>query len=465
MVMLNALLRFLLAIVLALLGWIPLTAAVPSPGLLDEVPVLAAVVDVVSAVTGSPAVGGGDEVIDEGAVDSADSTDEVVDDVASGDEVAEDAAAEAVVDDGTVVDDSFGDEVVDDAFGDEALGDAAFEDPVDTVDPGAGDVASGDGVTSDPDSGIDDVVDTVDDPAVDEPVTDDSGGDSADATTPPTSGDEQTDRSPPDTGDDGSATDEPSETPAADSTLPPAPLVGFRLDDAVLQWLPELNNASVQTGVPVELLAALMRTTSNGQAGLQTTDGRFGLLFVQQRAFDERRIADELRNDPQINTLTGAEAIARIGLRGGTFDAALTRYFGSFCDASGACTRDYILAINGWTEYYAALFADSSLGGLAALPDGYIPGLIDAFIVETLDGLEFPTASDALASASTDGEDTISATTPVAGDASTGQATDIPPVDETTGVEPAPAEPTVEGEPDRQTRRDRRADETPAAGG
>lgn len=459
MVILNALLRFVLAIVLALLGWIPLTAAVPSPALLDEAPVLTAVVNVVSAVTGSPAVGGGDEVVD---------------DVASGDEVAEDAAAEGVVDDGTggaVVDDAFGDEVVDDSFGDEALGDAAFEDPVDTVDPEESDVATGDGVTSGPDSGVDDGVDTVDDPAVDDPAVNDSG-DSGGATTPPTSAGEQSDLSPTATADkgtgardDGSATEEPSETTAADSALPPVPLVGFRLDDSVLQWLPELNNASVQTGIPIELLAALMRTTSNGQAGLQTTDGRFGLLFVQQRAFDERRIADELRNDPQINTLTGAEAIARIGLRGGTFDAALTRYFGSFCDASGACTRDYIEAINGWTEYYAALFADSSLGGLAALPDGYVPGLINAFVVETLDGLEFPAASDTLASASTGGDVTVSATTPVAGDASTDQATEIPPADETTGVEPAPAEPTVEGEPDRQTRRDRRAAETPAAGG
>ena len=465
MITFSALLRLLLAVILALLGWLPLRAAVPPPAFLDTIPAFVVFADVVSAVSGSLAVGGGDEVVDDVAVDT---TDEVVDDVASGDQVAEDAAAEATVDGSTgdqVVDDSFGDEVVDDSFGDEAVGDVAVEDPVDTVDQGTGDTVTGDAATSDPNAGTDEVVDPVD--ATVDDTGDVSGGGGADPTVAPSTDDGQSDVSPTadagdgtDSGVDSAPTETPSETPVAEEPLPPTPLVGFRLNDPILQWLPELNQASEQTGVPVELLAALMRTTSAGEPGLQTTDGRFGLLFVRQRAFVERRIADNLRNDPQVNILTGADAIARIGTRGGTFDAALIRYFGSFCDASGDCTRDYVRAIDSWTEYYAALFADTALGGLAPLPDGYIPALFDTFVVETLDGLEFPATGDPVTTSSTADDGTVSAETPVVEDAAASQAVDDPVAADTPVAEPAPTEPV-----DRPTRRDRRATETPVAGG
>lgn len=468
MVILGALLRLLLAVLLALMGWIPLAAAAPPPAFLDAVPGFSIVAEVVSVVTGTGGVGGGtDEVIDDSALDGSVSTDEVIDDTAGADQAAEDAAAEGVVDAGTtdeVVDDTSGDEVVDASFGDEAVGDAPFEGPVDT---GAG--AVGDGVVDDAlvddagatDSGTvtDDTSDVVDNPVTD--TVDPAAGDGTAATGPAPSA---TPEEIVDPGEGPVPTDVPEDTADAETPQAPPPLLGFRLDDPVLQWLPELNNASEQTGVPVELLAALMRTTSNGHAGLQTTDGRFGLLFVGQRAFDEGRVSDTLRNDPQINTLTGAQAIARIGERSGRYDAALTRYFGSFCDVSGACTRDYIKAINAWTDFYAAFFADPALGGLAALPDGYVPTAIETFVIETLDGFEYPAGGEASAAASTD-DGAADSTTPAADATTSGGTTSDPAALDTPIAEPAPVGPTPDASADRRTRRERRAEETPATGG
>jgi len=105
MVNLLALLRFFLALVLALLGFLPLTASVPGTEVRGSLPIVGLVADLFDAAT-NQAVGGGDE-----------------DDALLNDQLGD----EEIIDDPTTIDDDF--DGVDDSVDPDADGNGVVDQP------------------------------------------------------------------------------------------------------------------------------------------------------------------------------------------------------------------------------------------------------------------------------------------------------------------------------------------------
>jgi len=366
MVNLLALLRFFLALVLALLGFLPLTASVPGTEVRGSLPIVGLVADLFDAAT-NQAVGGGDE-----------------DDALLNDQLGD----EEIVDDPTTIDDDF--DGVDDLVDPDADGNGVVDQPAtdfpdetdffncedfatqidaqdeldfDPSDPSLLD-ANGDGVACEEFFGEPGGAATA--------TPTDSGGGAATAT--PAGGGGGAATATPDP--DATATPDPTGT---ETPSPTPPMVGLRLDDPVLRFLPELQSASDQTGVPVALLAAIVQVTSGGDPNVIVDGDKFGLLYVSEDAFQDREIDPALYNDPATNLLVGAQEIAELASRSGRFDLALTRYLGSFTDAFGATTRDYVEAILLFTDFFAELLADPAVGGLLVLPEPFVMPVLAPF--------------------------------------------------------------------------------------
>src|SRR3954469_5128762 len=116
---------------------------------------------------------------------------------------------------------------------------------------------------------------------------------------------------------------------AQDSSQMPIPTqTRIRYDDPVLRWLPEMTNASVVSGVPVALLASVMRIESEGDPNIISPAGARGLMQIMPVELAGQGIGEDLWHDPATNITAGAwELIERLNGYG-SWEGAVGAYFG-----------------------------------------------------------------------------------------------------------------------------------------
>jgi len=137
--------------------------------------------------------------------------------------------------------------------------------------------------------------------------------------------------------------------------------------DPVLQWLPEIQAASAATGVPAEVIAAVIRVESVGDPNAVSVAGAIGLMQVMPAEFQSQGIPEGSWFDPATNIMVGSTEIGRFLAATGSIEHALARYFGSGCDALGTCTDGYIATVMGYAAAYAAAIANGTAVDLSGL--------------------------------------------------------------------------------------------------
>jgi hypothetical protein len=138
--------------------------------------------------------------------------------------------------------------------------------------------------------------------------------------------------------------------------------------DVVLQWLPEIQAASAATGVPAEVIAAVIRVESVGDPNAVSVAGAIGLMQVMPAEFQSQGIPESSWFDPATNIMAGSTEIGKFLSSTGSIEQALASYFGSGCDAVGTCTDGYIGTVMGYAAAYATAIATGApvdLSGVA----------------------------------------------------------------------------------------------------
>lgn len=155
-----------------------------------------------------------------------------------------------------------------------------------------------------------------------------------------------------------------------------------RLDDPVLRWLPEIMSASGLTGVPPEIIAAMIRVESTGNPNVISPAGARGLMQVMSYEFASQGIGEYAWHDPATNILAGATEIAKRTVTYGNYPDAIAAYFGFGCDVFGTCTDVYVSVVLGWSAYYAAIIANPYGSGIPLLGPDWLPPAIAPYVVE-----------------------------------------------------------------------------------
>jgi hypothetical protein len=155
-----------------------------------------------------------------------------------------------------------------------------------------------------------------------------------------------------------STTTEPTAevTPTRVVAGPPAPRVATRMDEPVLYWLPEIIDASDETGVPASLIAAVIQVESQGNPDAVSPAGARGLMQLMPSHLEEQGIDQGLWHDPETNIQAGALLLKwKIESTGNQWDG-VRYYFGIKCDVY-TCTEDYVNHVYAWRTHYAPLIA------------------------------------------------------------------------------------------------------------
>jgi cell division septation protein DedD len=140
-----------------------------------------------------------------------------------------------------------------------------------------------------------------------------------------------------------------------------------RLDDPVLQWLPEITKASTETGTPISLIAGIMRIESNGDETITSPQRAQGLMQIMPDELQTQGIPQEMWLDPPTNVMAGAVILAQRS--GNGWESAAAYYFGIGCDYYGTCTYGYAVAVIGWANAYAELLGDGMWYDIDRIPD------------------------------------------------------------------------------------------------
>jgi len=234
---------------------------------------------------------------------------------------------------------------------------------------------------------------------------------------------------------------------AEDSSPTPTPIPArIRYDDPVLRWLPEMTDASVVSGVPVALLAAVMRIESVGDPNIISPAGARGLMQIMPVELAGQGIGEESWHDPATNITAGAwELVERLNGYG-SWEGAVGAYFGFGCDVFGTCTDVYVAVVFQWMGYYAWALGDPGAAGLWLLPADWSPPAIAPYMEAAPPVVETPAPSPTPAPpAEPTATDIPPAATSTAEPAPTEVPTDIPaPTDVPTDVPEDPTEVVVE---------------------
>lgn len=137
--------------------------------------------------------------------------------------------------------------------------------------------------------------------------------------------------------------------------------------DAVLQWLPEIQSAAAATGVPAEVIAAVIRVESGGDPNAVSVAGAIGLMQVMPAEFQSQGISEDLWFDPATNIMAGSTEIGKFLAATGSIEQALASYFGSGCDAVGTCTDGYISTVLSYAAAYATAIANGTAVDLSGV--------------------------------------------------------------------------------------------------
>jgi hypothetical protein len=224
-----------------------------------------------------------------------------------------------------------------------------------------------------------------------------------------------------------------------------------RLDDPVLQWLPEITKASTETGTPTSLIAGIMRVESNGDQTITSPQGAQGLMQIMPDELQTQGISREMWLDPPTNVMAGAVILAQRS--GNGWESAAAYYFGIGCDYYGTCTYGYAVAVIGWANAYAYLLGDPHWYDVGRIPD--VPSSPESDEEPTEEPTPTPTATTTPTTEPTPGDEP-GTPPPAATEEPTEEPTEQPsteppsePTEEPTTVptEVPTAEPTAEPEP------------------
>ncbi|MBX3072205.1 MAG: SH3 domain-containing protein [Thermomicrobiales bacterium] len=149
-----------------------------------------------------------------------------------------------------------------------------------------------------------------------------------------------------------------------------APASPVRLDDAVLRWLPEIQSASQSTGLPADVLAAVIWYSSGGDAGLVSANGSIGLMQLTGAEFDALGIGGG-RHDPATNISTGALLLAALRNSTGSIEGALAAYYGDGCSPDSVCASGFVTAVLTQAAAYQPLLSDPGAATVGQLPPGW----------------------------------------------------------------------------------------------
>jgi hypothetical protein len=215
----------------------------------------------------------------------------------------------------------------------------------------------------------------------------------------------------------------------------------IRYDDPVLRWLPEMTDASKVSGVPVELLAAIMRVESEGDPNIISPAGARGLMQIMPVGLAGRGIPEESWHDPATNITAGAwELVDRLNGYG-SWKGAVGAYFGFGCDVFGTCTDVYVAVVFKWMDFYAWELSDPGASGLLLLPSDWSPPAIAPYMEAAPPAVETPEPSPTPEPTATEIPPTATSTPEPA---PTEVPTDIPVPTEVPTDVPAPTEVVVE---------------------
>jgi hypothetical protein len=226
-----------------------------------------------------------------------------------------------------------------------------------------------------------------------------------------------------------------------------APAGPPRLDDPVLRWLPEVMTAANATGVPPELIAAIMRVESQGNPNIISPAGARGLMQIMPDELSAQGIPFDAWHDPATNIMAGA--VILLQRSGSGWDGAAASYFGYGCDVFGTCTETYVSVVLGWMAYYAPVIANPYSSGFGILGPDWIPPAIDPFVEAAPPTPEPPPTATPTPAATSTPPVTPTATstteTPASTEIPTTPPTEVPPTDvPATEIPPTEIPPTEE---------------------
>jgi hypothetical protein len=181
------------------------------------------------------------------------------------------------------------------------------------------------------------------------------------------------------------ATETAKSEPTATETPTQVPAATPRWDDPVLRWLPEIANASVQTGVPMSLLAAEVMVHSGGYPALAGPSNRYGLAQVPVSGSG---VSVQALYDPQTNLTVAAARLAGFKLSTGTWNASILAELQGLCDAN--CIQDRSTAIRAWRAYYNRVLADPSGYGFVTLPSDWLAPEFDVQVISAPLPIKYP---------------------------------------------------------------------------
>jgi hypothetical protein len=153
-----------------------------------------------------------------------------------------------------------------------------------------------------------------------------------------------------------------------------------RLDDPVLRWLPEIMASAAANGVPAELIAGIIRVESNGNPNIISPDGARGLMQIMPDQLLAQGIYEDYWHDPATNIMAGGYELLERSWAYGSWEGAVSSYFGFGCDVFGTCTEVYVAVVFGWAAYYAPIIANPLGFGFAVLPADWVPPPIAPFV-------------------------------------------------------------------------------------
>lgn len=111
-----------------------------------------------------------------------------------------------------------------------------------------------------------------------------------------------------------------------------------RMLEGIEPWLDLLMTVGDESGVPWQVLAAIMHLESGGNPAALSPDGAVGLMQVMPRYWQD--VANAFGGDlwdPEVNLRTAATILATLHAAWGAWDRAAAAYFGAI-DATGAVT-------------------------------------------------------------------------------------------------------------------------------
>jgi hypothetical protein len=153
-------------------------------------------------------------------------------------------------------------------------------------------------------------------------------------------------------------------------------------EDPIVLWRSELEAAALETGIPVEMLATVIRATSNGNPLAESPTGGVGLMHVPTGELLARGIREDQWRDPATNIRIGAQLMAAgvspAEVRSG---AAVTQYLADSCGVEDVCSQNISEQVDEWIVYYR----------LRATTDGAQP---QASPAEIMDEIGWPFAEE-----------------------------------------------------------------------